>query len=86
MEIGPDFEVCADKMWPPQDLSVTCMDGLDKVSRVPVQAESRQGKHPEMVAFVERAHNLGQPLNIGKEVVAAYNSVIFGGELDGVGG
>ena len=39
-----------------------------------------------MQAFVDRAEEHGLPLNIGKEVVNSYNSMILGGELDGVSG
>jgi hypothetical protein len=71
---------------PQGNAAVVCMDGFDLLTRQSRLTPFREGKAPDLKAFVDKAEAIGLPLNVGKEVVHCYNSMPLGSELDGEAG
>ena len=91
-------EVAPGKNMPKGDAAVVCMDGFDLITRqvkdskyiyiyiqhvAAVVLNNTKVKSPVMANFVKQCELRGLPLNLGKEVIHATNSTIFGRDLDG---
>ena len=96
-KFSPGMEVRKDKPFPPGDVAVVCMDGVDVVSKIIAEGKTFRGLYSDlskegsqksrlMRKFVKECHKRGLPLNAGKSICKSFCATILGGELDGISG